>query len=100
MATWGDVGGSFGTKRSREIIAVGHDMTKGGLMPEDLHDKVMSLIATWAEDYREELGAGVERRIRVEEMDEEIIIFTVYRTKDTEPGDSYRLMVSIVPEQM
>jgi hypothetical protein len=87
--------GSLGTPRARQLRAMGHDAARGGLMPEEIQDKVIEQLTDWIGSYREPLGSGVYRTLRLLDTDEESVTFEVRLNRSREPGKRYRLKVDL-----
>jgi hypothetical protein len=87
--------GSLGTRRARQLRTVGGELSKGGLMSEDLLEQALEAVADWARGYREDLGNGVKRRIEVTAIEDDHIDVEVQMTGYRDFEHRYRLTLQV-----
>ena len=89
-------GTSLDTPRARQLRHIGREMTRGGgLMAEEMMAEIIGTLEQWFEGYTDPLGDGVQRRIDIEDSDEESITFAVRLERYAEPQHRYRLRLSL-----
>ncbi len=78
--------GSLGTRRARQLRRVGHAIAANLPTSEELLEYARDTLAHWLKGYTEPLGDGMQRRVIVEEVEDDYIIFTTRLTgfHDTE----------------
>lgn len=89
-------GTSLDTPRARQLRRIGNELTRGGgLMSEEMMAEIIGTLHEWFEGYTAPLGDGVQRRIDIEDSDEESITFAVRLERYAEPQHRYRLRLKL-----
>jgi hypothetical protein len=71
---------SLGTPGAERIIRAGHDLMKPWMMPEQLAEEGIAVLAAWLEKYVNTEDAKPQRRIHVTEVDDDFLVITVEGT--------------------
>ena len=74
---------------------VGREIGKDSLMAGEFQELIMEALVTWVGRYREDLGEGLARTLRIIETDEDHIDVEVRVSRWREPLHTYRMNLSI-----
>jgi hypothetical protein len=90
-------GTSLGTPNARRIIRRGIEGSRGGMMAETLLEVLADIVAVGLAGYREDVGDGVWRRIKIIKAsdDNDYIDVETRLTGQRDPEHRYRIRLAI-----
>lgn len=87
------------TPRGQQISVIGQDILAGGFMSETFLDLALNAVVTWAAGYRPDLGHGVRRRLKIEDVGDDYVDVSVRLTGYQDPQEYYRLTLHVTELQ-
>ena len=88
------------TPRRRQLSRIGEDMSKGGLMDEEILDMMINAVAGFIGVYSDDLGDNVIRTFVIDDIAEDHVDFHVRLkgSREPEPVKRLRLVLWTLPE--